>query len=379
MHRSTLLAITMPTLIAVTALSAWANDLQTVTFKKLTSGDAGDTSGGAGPSAVSDAAPSFNALVSDTVICSGTDGDHSGSEDCSRQNRGATGSDTIGAFGGRKNSLLLKLNPNGQNGDGVPVPAPGTVEHAELRLRIFNPLGQGVGHGWSVAALTSIDPDANFGDANQAYLPNDASIGITADNTFGPCSTENNCHAIDNRDYFSNDQNSVNFSMAVEMALRGISGSDIADDLGTYIDLDITGLYNAGAVTGAGVFVGRRFTQAGVGTGIFLSDWPDIDRRPEIVLEFMSAAIPGDANGDGMIDVGDLGIVGANFNKTDASVHDGDFNGDGAVDIADVGIVGANWSAAQGSGITANTAIPEPATISLLGLGLGYLGSRRRT
>ena len=52
MHRSTLLAITMPILIAVTALSAWANDLQTVTFKKLTSGDAGDTSGGAGPSAV---------------------------------------------------------------------------------------------------------------------------------------------------------------------------------------------------------------------------------------------------------------------------------------------------------------------------------------
>ena len=171
----------------------------------------------------------------------------------------------------------------------------------------------------------------------------------------------------------------MNFSMAVEMALRGISGSDIADDLGTYIDLDITGLYNAGAVTGAGVFVGRRFTQAGVGTGIFLSDWPDIDRRPEIVLEFMSAAIPGDANGDGVIDVGDLGIGGANFNKTDASASDGDFNGDGAVDIADVGIVGANWSAAQASGIIANTAIPEPATISLMGLGLGYLGSRRRT
>ena len=58
-------------------------------------------------------------------------------------------------------------------------------------------------------------------------------------------------------------------------------------------------------------------------------------------------ALPGDANGDGVVDVADLGILGANFAGTEAQFTDGDFNGDRAVDVADLGILGANWGASQ--------------------------------
>ena len=83
---------------------------------------------------------------------------------------------------------------------------------------------------------------------------------------------------------------------------------------------------------------------------------------------------PGDANGDNMVDVGDLGILGANYGKTTGMTWaTADFTGEGAVDVGDLGVLGANygWSNAAG-------AVPEPATMSLLVLGAAGLIRRRR-
>jgi hypothetical protein len=55
-------------------------------------------------------------------------------------------------------------------------------------------------------------------------------------------------------------------------------------------------------------------------------------------------AIPGDANGDGSVDVGDLGILAANYGTSSgATWQQGDFNGDKAVDVGDLGILAANY------------------------------------
>jgi hypothetical protein len=56
-----------------------------------------------------------------------------------------------------------------------------------------------------------------------------------------------------------------------------------------------------------------------------------------------STLIPGDANGDGMVDVGDLGILAANYGGSGNSWSQGDFNGDGLVDVGDLGILAANY------------------------------------
>jgi len=100
---------------------------------------------------------------------------------------------------------------------------------------------------------------------------------------------------------------------------------------------------------------------------------------------FGSGPGPGDANGDGVVDVADLGILGANFNMTDVVFSDGDFNGDNIVDVADLGILGANWSAAQAMTVLQalqsselNPLVPEPAIATMMILGLTCLGYRRR-
>ena len=86
----------------------------------------------------------------------------------------------------------------------------------------------------------------------------------------------------------------------------------------------------------------------------------------------LTPALMGDANLDKNIDVGDLGILGANYGA--ASGKDwatGDFNSDGAVDVGDLGILGANYG-------SASAAIPEPATLTLLSLAAVGLLRRRR-
>jgi hypothetical protein len=63
-----------------------------------------------------------------------------------------------------------------------------------------------------------------------------------------------------------------------------------------------------------------------------------------------SNRISGDANDDGAVDVGDLGILAANYGITgDAMWSQGDFNGDGAVDVGDLGILAAHY----GEGVNA--------------------------
>jgi hypothetical protein len=72
------------------------------------------------------------------------------------------------------------------------------------------------------------------------------------------------------------------------------------------------------------------------------------------VLTLMEAEqIPGDANGDGAVDVGDLGILAANYGTTGGVIWSkGDFNGDDAVDVGDLGILAAHYG--QGSNTLLN-------------------------
>jgi hypothetical protein len=54
--------------------------------------------------------------------------------------------------------------------------------------------------------------------------------------------------------------------------------------------------------------------------------------------------MPGDANGDGQVDVSDLGILAANYGRSNSTWAQGDFNGDELVDVGDLGILAAHYS-----------------------------------
>lgn len=103
----------------------------------------------------------------------------------------------------------------------------------------------------------------------------------------------------------------------------------------------------------------------GAGQGYKLSA-TDADPRYIAALNIGGAAIPGDANNDGMVDVGDLGILAGNYGmQSGATWAQGDFNNDGAVDVGDLGILAGNY----GTGSVTPAAVPEPLTLSILGLG----------
>ncbi|MEM7809666.1 MAG: PEP-CTERM sorting domain-containing protein [Planctomycetota bacterium] len=94
------------------------------------------------------------------------------------------------------------------------------------------------------------------------------------------------------------------------------------------------------------------------------------------------ASLPGDANGDGTVDLADFGILRANFGSTMGTFATGDFNGDMNVDLADFGILRANFGTSVGSDFAAldawyATVVPEPTTLALAGLA-GFAMLRRR-
>ena len=102
------------------------------------------------------------------------------------------------------------------------------------------------------------------------------------------------------------------------------------------------------------------------------------------VLTVGTVSIPGDANGDGLVDGSDVTILAGNwqFGVDDGQTATwamGDFNGDGQVDGSDVTILAGNW---QYGVEAAATAVPEPGCVALLlmlvlAVGFGYYFSNR--
>ena len=82
----------------------------------------------------------------------------------------------------------------------------------------------------------------------------------------------------------------------------------------------------------------------------------------------LGTALPGDANGDGRVDINDLTIVLINFGKTGMTWGQGAMDGDptGKVDINDLTIVLANFGQTAGSSTAGMAPVPEPGAIAIL-------------
>tara|TARA_Y100000588_G_scaffold344036_1_gene389936 strand:+ start:518 stop:1741 length:1224 start_codon:yes stop_codon:yes gene_type:complete len=117
--------------------------------------------------------------------------------------------------------------------------------------------------------------------------------------------------------------------------------------------------------------------------------WLDVIRfleGEEVTLSTLlneSPAAMGDANLDGVIDVGDLGIVGSNYNMVGMEFTDGDFNEDRSVNITDLGILGAHWSVSSKTRIPFTTSVdtlvsvPEPQTFMMILAAITCYSKRR--
>jgi len=86
------------------------------------------------------------------------------------------------------------------------------------------------------------------------------------------------------------------------------------------------------------------------------------------------AAVEGDANGDGWVNLSDFGIVKTAFGATGDAAEVGDLTGDGQVDLNDFGQLKVSMARAAASG---TVAVPEPTGLVLGAIGLLVLAFSR--
>ncbi len=182
--------------------------------------------------------------------------------------------------------------------------------------------------------------------------------------------------------------------VAVLATLSGTSGST-SDDTGIYLYDDSLGLIEV--IRKGAALLGSTIVNLGFNSSVTFDDdersglnslgqvayqFQLADGRDGIALWEYVLPQPGDANGDGMVNLADLQILGDNWQSTTATWATADFTGDGVVNLADLQILGDNWGFGVGSDVAfdealAGVVIPEPACLALLIASAAFIARRR--
>ncbi len=272
-----------------------------------------------------------------------------------------------------KRNVILKFD-----WDAIPGFYGSTINSAVLRMQYEGDFNGEVAHSGAIHNV-----QADWDEATATYNlggPTGPGHGIFVNNDGGL-----NFHATGGWFFIGGEADTI-----LEWDLEGEDGADLDANAGQQSDdrLGLISMYASGDYSGTGAWPAQGTDIVNPNYGILIRTGNNFQTfytkentvgalHPQIVLDYEpfdpNTSIPGDANGDGVVDVADLGILGANFGQSGLTVSEGDFNGDGIGDVADLGIIGANWTAGSAAAF-----VPEPATLSPLAMSVLIIGRRRR-
>jgi len=261
----------------------------------------------------------------------------------------------------------------------------------EIRSLTTNPLGYGridlEGVNTYTGKLTIDDKDTNRTDAGprvrlQGELPN-SNIEILNGSTLHGDTTggvtplihfsDGNAILVSGYPEILNDPDpptpavtSIFDSELIKWDLTGLTAS--AGTTVTLVDYSSDGEFILGPTPLADVLT-LDSTTAG---------WTLSDDGALVTAVVPSAVLPGDANSSGFVDDDDLAVLLSNWEQDPGTITTwelGDFTGNTDVDDDDLAVLLGNWTGPPPGG----AAVPEPATLALLGLGgLSVLRRRRK-
>jgi len=134
-------------------------------------------------------------------------------------------------------------------------------------------------------------------------------------------------------------------------------------------------LGNSAIGASASISLGKGYN-VGVGAEDLVFTYrTDAGKITDGLVEYVTSALPGDANLDGVVDAADYIVLKKNFGTASgARYRNGDFDGDRDADWDDLQILTGNF----GAGGLADGIAPEPASLGLLAIGAMAVIRRRR-
>ena len=96
------------------------------------------------------------------------------------------------------------------------------------------------------------------------------------------------------------------------------------------------------------------------------------------MVEAILGTVHGDADLNRTINFQDFVLLSTNFSAIESGWAQGNFNLDSRTDFMDFVILANNYGTDLSSGVSVQETVPEPASLVLLSLAVGFVAKRRR-